>query len=278
MIGSTGKERTNDGIFDGVDNGGRGKAASDGPEKVDEDQLWVKIVGDDFSVEHVDARPDYDVLRNAAACPLPGWITHESCRWSPAHNMWFFLPRKMCRDPYNPETTTFATLVMAVPEQAGSQDPWGKWDTGSDGDGVLMQEAPLPAMPLRGVSDFVFVPGTNDTHMFVLRTEVCLPLAVQPRMSCRRCLKCTLPVAYSARLMRLPTHNCRSGKMEGWYPSRRSLICSEMSCWKSRPLRRTGNMRAAAFWHRTSWASCGPSLLERLLEMGCRFAPAGLTM
>ena len=171
VVGSTGKERTYDGVADGVDHGGRGHAAQDGPEKIDEDQLWVKIVASDFSVTHVDARPHYDLLRNAAACPLPGWITHESCRWSETHSMWFWLPRKMCRDPYNPETATFTTLIMAVGEKTGT-GAFGDWDSNPDGDGVLIQEAPLPKMPLRGVSDFVFVPGTGDTHLFVLRTEV----------------------------------------------------------------------------------------------------------
>ena len=29
----------------------------------------------------------------------------------------------------------------------------------------------LTFLPLRGCSDFIFVPGTNDTHIFVIRTE-----------------------------------------------------------------------------------------------------------
>lgn len=178
VIGSTGKERTNDGIADGVDHGGRGKAASEGPEQVNEDELWVKIIGADYSVTHVDARENYAALRNAAACPLPGWVVHEGCRWSAAHNMWFFMPRKLCRDPYNADTTsTFTTLIMTVPGQEQSDGPWGRWDSNSDGDGVLVQEAPLPAKPNRGVSDFAFVPGTGDTHLFIVRTEVCIQLS-----------------------------------------------------------------------------------------------------
>ena len=31
--------------------------------------------------------------------------------------------------------------------------------------------AALTFLPLRGCSDFLFVPGTNDTHVFAIRTE-----------------------------------------------------------------------------------------------------------
>ncbi len=232
MVGSTGKERTNDGIADGVDQGGRGKAASDGPEDIIEDELWVKVLGADLSVQHLDARPQYNILRNAAACPLPGWITHEACRWSPAHSLWFFLPRKLCRDPYNAaDSTTHTTLIMAVPEISDPPRPWGEWGTNGDGAGVLVQESPLPAMPNRGVSDFVFVPGTDDNHVFVLRTEVCLPPDAMPsRMSRRRWLEFTSPALnVRSHLVHLPVHNCRSGRMAGWYRSPQLSICSETS-------------------------------------------------
>lgn len=44
-------------------------------------------------------------------------------------------------------------------------------ETPSDtGDDVVMQ-AYLTKSDLRGCSDFLFVPGTNDTHVFMLRTE-----------------------------------------------------------------------------------------------------------
>ena len=35
-----------------------------------------------------------------------------------------------------------------------------------------MIQVNLPVQPNRGCSDFCFVPGTNDCHVLVLRTEV----------------------------------------------------------------------------------------------------------
>jgi hypothetical protein len=97
--------------------------------------------------------------------------------------MWFFLPRKLCRDPYKPETTTHTTLIMAVPEKSGPPRPWGEFETNDDGDGVLVRETSLPVMPGRGVSDFSFVPGTGDNHLFVLRTEVRLSAGAMPTVA-----------------------------------------------------------------------------------------------
>ena len=225
VIGSTGKARSNDGVADGIDKGGRGQAASDDPEKIIEDELWIKMVGNqgggDLSkITHVDARGHYHILENAAACPSPGWVVHESCRWSSSHSMWFFLPRKICRDAYNVDTATFTTLIMAVPEHDQAV-AWDKWDTNDAGDGVLVQQAPLGGHPLRGVSDFTFVPGTGDCHIFVLRTEVSkdtfrtvrarFPEATAVPTACKRVTRSNATA--SVPLVALSFSN-RSGRME----------------------------------------------------------------
>ena len=94
--------------------------------------------------------------------------------------MWFFLPRKLCRDAYNIDSATFTTLIMAVAE-SDDATAWEDWVTNDDGDGVLVQQAPLGGFPLRGVSDFNFIPGTGDCHIFVLRTEVTYGIASRHR-------------------------------------------------------------------------------------------------
>jgi len=145
IIGSTGKERTDD----------------DG-NVVHEGEMWVKSIDPaTMEIEHLDWRPMYNMLRAASLTPQgAGYMIHESGRWSDVHNMWFFLPRKHSREPYDEikDAAKCNNLMMAAPDTA---DP--------SGDAVLMQPY-LTKSDQRGCSDFIFVPNTNDTHLFVLRT------------------------------------------------------------------------------------------------------------
>jgi soluble calcium-activated nucleotidase 1 len=79
IIGSTGKERTDD----------------DG-NVVHEGEMWSKVLepGPSWAVTHVDTRPQYKGLRAAAKCPQgSGYMIFESGRWSSEHKMWMFAPR-----------------------------------------------------------------------------------------------------------------------------------------------------------------------------------------
>eukprot|EP00931_Biecheleriopsis_adriatica_P047812 TRINITY_DN27594_c0_g1_i1.p1 TRINITY_DN27594_c0_g1~~TRINITY_DN27594_c0_g1_i1.p1 ORF type:complete len:446 (+),score=84.73 TRINITY_DN27594_c0_g1_i1:32-1339(+) len=145
LIGSTGKERTDD----------------DG-NVVHEGEMWVKHISSSSLgiVHHDDWRPRYNTLRKAAICPHgAGYIVHEACRWSEIHKMWFFLPRKLSRERYDEiiDAGKCVNLMLAVP------------DNGSDSD-VLMQSY-LTMAATRGCSDFLFVPGTGDCHILVMRTS-----------------------------------------------------------------------------------------------------------
>jgi soluble calcium-activated nucleotidase 1 len=146
-IGSTGKERTDD----------------DG-NVVHEGEMWIKIIDPStLEIENVDWRPVYNGLRDAAICKQgAGYMIHESCRWSDIHQKWFFLPRKASRELYDEikDASKCVNLMMAAEDGI----------TESDGGKVLMQPY-LSKSDLRGCSDFLFVPGTNDTHLFVIRTE-----------------------------------------------------------------------------------------------------------
>lgn len=145
-VGSTGKERTDD----------DGKIVHEG-------EMWVKVLDESLSIEHFDWRGTYNGLRDAAICKQgAGYIIHESARWSDVHDLWFFLPRKSSRQPYDEikDTQKCVNLMMAAPD---GLDPNG-------GDKVYLQ-AYLDKFQQRGCSDFLFVPGTNDGHLFVIRTE-----------------------------------------------------------------------------------------------------------
>lgn len=156
FIGSTGKERTDD----------DGKVVHEG-------EMWVKRIDpDDFSVEHLDWRPMYTTLRKAAACPHgAGYMVHESARWSDVHKMWFFMPRKLSRQLYDEviDAGKCVNLMLAAPENPSEAD-------------VIMQGY-LSMSPLRGCSDFVFIPGTNDCHILVIRTNESLDNEVSTLVS-----------------------------------------------------------------------------------------------
>lgn len=69
------------------------------------------------------------------------------------------------REPYDEikDTAKCVNLMMAAPE--GILD--------NDGEKVHLQQY-LTKYQLRGCSDFLFVPGTNDCHIFLIRTEEAL--------------------------------------------------------------------------------------------------------
>ena len=146
LIGSTGKERTDD----------KGEVVHQG-------EMYVKAIHPTtLDIEHIDFRPIYTALRTAAECPHgAGYMIHEGARWSEVHKQWFFMPRKLSREPYDEviDASKCVNLMLATPEtpdEAASE--------------VIMQDY-LTKSDLRGCSDFLFVPGTNDTHIFLTRTE-----------------------------------------------------------------------------------------------------------
>jgi nucleoside diphosphate kinase len=146
LIGSTGKERTDD----------------DG-NVVHEGEMWIKAFDPaTLAMEHLDWRSVYGALRQAAVCPHgAGYMIHEGARWSDVHKQWFFMPRKLSREPYDEvkDCSKCVNLMLTCPEKPAV-----------GGDDVIMQ-AYLTKSDLRGCSDFLFVPGTKDTHVFMLRTE-----------------------------------------------------------------------------------------------------------
>ena len=143
IIGSTGKERTDD----------------DG-NVVHKGELWVKSLDESYGVENVDWSAQYGALREAAICPHgAGYMIHESARWSDVHKKWLFFPRKLSRQPYDEviDEAKCCNLMLACGDDFKAE--------------TTIAKPALTFLPLRGCSDFLYVPGTNDSHIFVIRTE-----------------------------------------------------------------------------------------------------------
>jgi hypothetical protein len=121
-----------------------------------------------FTDQQISWHQQYNTLRTACVCQvsLGHYMSHESARWSTVHSCWFFLPRKICYAHFSEELDehSCSNLLLAVEEE--KNNGWQHW---SDED-VLVREV-LTANPIRGTSDFRFIPGSSDCHLLILRTE-----------------------------------------------------------------------------------------------------------
>mmetsp|Transcript_10761 Transcript_10761/g.18448 ORF Transcript_10761/g.18448 Transcript_10761/m.18448 type:complete len:412 (-) Transcript_10761:213-1448(-) len=153
VIGSTGKERTDD-----------------DSKVVHHGEMWFKTLDPtSFACVDMDGTPRFNDLRVAAkVAPAPavgelsaGYMIHESARWSEEHQMWLFMPRKLSRESYEEvkDTVKCVNLMLMMPDKPTE-----------NGSRVLMQPY-LDFCELRGTSDFLLVPGTKDCHLFITRTE-----------------------------------------------------------------------------------------------------------
>jgi soluble calcium-activated nucleotidase 1 len=85
----------------------------------------------------------YSALRAAAECEQgAGYMIHEGGRWSDIHGCWFFMPRKLSREPYDEvkDAAKCVNLMLACTEPPAA-----------DGSNVAMQEC-LDFRELRGCS------------------------------------------------------------------------------------------------------------------------------
>ncbi|KAJ1489725.1 apyrase-domain-containing protein, partial [Baffinella frigidus] len=151
VIGSTGKERTDD-----------------DSNVVHHGEMWIKTLEPGtLALTNIDGTQGYNGLRESALGQKSvGYMIHESGRWSDVHQKWFFLPRKLSRESYNEVSDNHkcVNLMLAAPDflpGAGINPEYGN---------CLMQPY-LGFLDTRGCSDFLFVPGSNDSHIFLMRTE-----------------------------------------------------------------------------------------------------------
>ena len=164
IVGSTGKPRTDDDSL-----------------VVHHGEMWTKTIDPEtYAVTNVEGVAAFNSLCEAAkvsGAPAiggksVGFMIHESGRWSDIHGRWFFCPRKLSRETYTTDSEGFkcCNLMIAAPP---GELPAGGPDAGVEGPygaSCLIQPY-LGFLPMRGCSDFMFVPGTQDCHILVLRTE-----------------------------------------------------------------------------------------------------------
>jgi hypothetical protein len=109
---------------------GAPKFGRDG-EIENEDCLWAKSIDANagFKVSNLDWRQNFNTLRTACGCAdgaAGGYVTHESGRWSSEHNAWFFFPRKVSREKFDPEldVARCGNLMLSVPANGDGEAPW----------------------------------------------------------------------------------------------------------------------------------------------------------
>ena len=85
--------------------GGLGKewTTRDG-ELASYDPMWVKVIGPNGQVEHVNWRKQFLAVRAAAGVEWPGYMIHEAVAWSESSSRWVFLPRRLGRHKYDDVT------------------------------------------------------------------------------------------------------------------------------------------------------------------------------
>jgi soluble calcium-activated nucleotidase 1 len=62
------------------------------------DPMWVKVVGPEGAVRHIDWSRQYKAVRAAAGVEWPGYMIHEAVCWSQRAARWVFLPRRVSKD------------------------------------------------------------------------------------------------------------------------------------------------------------------------------------
>eukprot|EP00824_Muranothrix_gubernata_P009456 TRINITY_DN22059_c0_g1_i1.p1 TRINITY_DN22059_c0_g1~~TRINITY_DN22059_c0_g1_i1.p1 ORF type:complete len:307 (-),score=40.80 TRINITY_DN22059_c0_g1_i1:288-1187(-) len=83
--------------------GGHGRESEvDG--KTDNTPLFIKTLSEEGTLTHVDWSEAYNALRDATETTSSGYVTHSGCQWSSLSGQWFFLPRRVSKAPYDPET------------------------------------------------------------------------------------------------------------------------------------------------------------------------------
>lgn len=137
---------------------GREMMSRDGTVIAHKNYQWVKILDENGSVKHENWMDKYDAMREAAGCPYPGYLIHESGEWSETHQAWFFLPRKVSKEAYHyklDEKRAGNILIRCSEDFSDIQ---------------IIHIGELEHIT-RGYSTFKFVPGTDDQVIIAIKSE-----------------------------------------------------------------------------------------------------------
>jgi len=124
---------------------------------INENPLWVKVLDAKLTIKHVKWNKAYSALRAATDTLHPGYLFHESCQWNRALRRWFFLPRRLSRESYNPklDEQKGANVLISLNEEF--ENPKVAYI------GAIKE-------PSHGFSAFRFIPGRED-EIIALKTE-----------------------------------------------------------------------------------------------------------
>ena len=81
--------------------------------------MWVKVIDTEGRVRHENWTDVFTGLRVATNTQHPGYLFHESANWNPMLKRWFFLPRRLSTDAYNPkeDESKGANTLISVSEK-----------------------------------------------------------------------------------------------------------------------------------------------------------------
>ncbi|KAJ8728299.1 hypothetical protein PYW08_016684 [Mythimna loreyi] len=120
------------------------------------DPMWVKAINIHGEVQHLSWMNQYKAIRSSIGIQWPGYMIHESGVWSPAKQLWHFLPRRCSHEPYNETKDELMGCNYLITADANFKHIHAREIT--------------KHQPKHGFSSFKFIPGTNDEAIVALKT------------------------------------------------------------------------------------------------------------
>jgi soluble calcium-activated nucleotidase 1 len=119
--------------------------------------LWVSVISPAGDVSHEDWTERYRRMQRETDSVFPGYMIHEAIHWDAIHRLWYVLPRRVSRAPYDEklDETMGSNLLLVFSED------------------FLRLEKKIAvgaSVPTHGWSSFKFVPWTNNKVIMGLRT------------------------------------------------------------------------------------------------------------
>jgi soluble calcium-activated nucleotidase 1 len=138
-VGSVGKEWTTQ----------KGEVLNNNPQ-------WVKVLDPRLRVKQENWRAHYEVLRKATGTQHPGYLMHEAVGWHENERKWYFLPRRVSREPYDDvlDERRCSNLALVASEDFAE---------------VEVREVGTLS-PSRGFSAFKWIPG-RPNEVLALKTD-----------------------------------------------------------------------------------------------------------
>ena len=81
--------------------------------------MWIKVIESDGKITHTNWTDVYLLLRDATGTNHPGYLFHESAHWHPILKRWFFLPRRVSKESYEPtlDESRGGNLMLSLNEK-----------------------------------------------------------------------------------------------------------------------------------------------------------------